>query len=110
MDLHTSDKESLLKLNPEKCQFFQEEVPYLGHIVTPERITTDPEKLEAVWEWPTPKNKHRIRRLLGLCNYYQLFFRFRHIAKLLTVLTKDKQAFQWILLETACLIRFSGNV
>jgi hypothetical protein len=47
-------REAHLKLNLEKCQLFQKEVHYLGHIVSPEGITTDPEKLEAVWEWPTP--------------------------------------------------------
>jgi hypothetical protein len=41
-------RETHLKLNSEKCQLFQKEVRYLGHIVSPEGITTDPEKLEAV--------------------------------------------------------------
>jgi hypothetical protein len=43
-------REARLKLNPEKCQLLQKEVRYLGHIVSPERISTDPEKLEAVRE------------------------------------------------------------
>jgi hypothetical protein len=42
--------EAHLKLNPEKCQHFQKEVQYLGHIVSPEGITADPKKLEAVRE------------------------------------------------------------
>jgi hypothetical protein len=47
-------------------------VLYLGYIVSPEGIITDPEKLKAVREWPTSKNKHEIRRFLVLCTYYRL--------------------------------------
>jgi hypothetical protein len=45
------------KRNLEKCQLFQKKVWYLGHNVSPEGITTDPEKLTAVWEWLTPKEQ-----------------------------------------------------
>jgi hypothetical protein len=87
---------SVHKLNLQKCQLFQKEVWYLGHIVSPERITTDPEKLTAVWEWPTPKNKHEIRSFLGLCTHYRWFISsFTNTAKLLTKLTEEKEAFQW---------------
>jgi hypothetical protein len=34
-------REVRIKLNPEKCQLFQKELQYLGHIVSPEGITTD---------------------------------------------------------------------
>jgi hypothetical protein len=64
--------------------------------VSPEGITTNPEKLKAVREWPTPKNKHEIRNLLGLCTYYRRFISgFADIAKPLTKLTEQKQSFQW---------------
>jgi hypothetical protein len=60
-----------------------------------ERITTHPEKLKAVWEWPTLKSKHKIRSLLGLCTYYRRFTSsYTKIAKPLTILT-EKQTFQW---------------
>jgi hypothetical protein len=64
--------------------------------VSPEGITTDPEKLEAVREWPTPRNKHEVRSFVGLCIYYRRFISgFADIAKPLTRLTEEKQAFQW---------------
>jgi hypothetical protein len=63
-------REDRLKFNVEKCQLFQKEVRYLGHIVSPRMITIDPEKLKAVQEWPIPKNKHDIRSFLSLCTYY----------------------------------------
>lgn len=65
--------EAHLKLNPEKCQFFQNKVQYLGHIVSPDGITTDSKKLKTIWEWLTPGNKQKIRSLLGLCTYYRQF-------------------------------------
>jgi hypothetical protein len=37
-----------LKINQEKCRLFQKEVWYLGHTVSPQEVTKDPEKLEAV--------------------------------------------------------------
>jgi hypothetical protein len=61
-------------------------------------MTTDPGKLKAVRESPpTPKNKHEIRSFLGLCTYYGRFISgFVKVAKPLTKLTEEKQAFQWI--------------
>jgi hypothetical protein len=46
-------RETRLKLNPGKCELTQKKVEYLGCIVSPEGIFTDPEKLKAVREWPT---------------------------------------------------------
>jgi hypothetical protein len=58
-------REVHLKLNPENCQLYQKEVRYLGHILSPEGITTDTEKLKGTWELPSPKNKHEIRSFLA---------------------------------------------
>ncbi|GFO29472.1 Pol polyprotein [Plakobranchus ocellatus] len=44
-----------LKLNPEKCQFGAGEVHYLWHIISKEGVATDPDKVSAVNDWPTPK-------------------------------------------------------
>jgi hypothetical protein len=43
-------RKTRLKLTPEKFQPFRREVRYLGHIVSPEGISTNPEKLKAVQE------------------------------------------------------------
>jgi hypothetical protein len=89
-------REARLKLNPGKCQLLQKEVKYLGYIASSEGISTDPEKLKTVREWPTPKDKHEIRSFLSLCMYYRRFISgFVNIAKPLTKLTEQKQAFQW---------------
>jgi hypothetical protein len=75
---------------------FSEGVWYLGHIVSLEGITTDPEKLNAIQEWLTPKHKHEIRSFLGLCTHCRQFiYGFANIEKTLTKLTEEKQDFQW---------------
>lgn len=40
-----------LKLNPKKCTFFGKQVKYLGHVISSEGISADPEKIAAVSEW-----------------------------------------------------------
>jgi hypothetical protein len=36
-----------------KCEFWIKEVPFLGHVVSPERIVVDPSKVK-VLEWKPP--------------------------------------------------------
>jgi hypothetical protein len=53
-----------------KCSFFQKEIHYLGHIISGEGISVDPEKVKAIMEWPVPKNSHEVRSFMGLAGYY----------------------------------------
>ena len=50
-------RESGLRLKPSKCAFFQKEVRYLGHIISRDGITTDPEKTAKVATWQVPISK-----------------------------------------------------
>jgi hypothetical protein len=34
-----------------KCEFWIKEVPFLGHVVSPEGITVNPDKVKEVMEW-----------------------------------------------------------
>ena len=62
-----------LKLKPSKCEFFKEQVIYLGHVVSADGIHTDPSKLEAVSNWPIPKSTKDVRKFLGFNGYYRRF-------------------------------------
>jgi hypothetical protein len=42
-----------------KCIFYQKKIHYLGHIISAEGITVDPEKIEAIRGWPSAKKCHR---------------------------------------------------
>ena len=39
-----------------KCEFFKEQVHYLGHIISNEGIMMDPDKVDAIVRWPHPTN------------------------------------------------------
>jgi hypothetical protein len=69
-------QEDCLKLNLEKCQLFQKEVQYLGHIVSPGGITTESDKLKAIREWLTPKNEHEIKTFWAFAHITNGLFRF----------------------------------
>ena len=56
-----------------KCEFWLNEVSFLGHIVSKEGIRVDPKKIEVVVEWKPPRNVTEVRSLLGLVGYYRRF-------------------------------------
>jgi len=53
-------REAGLRLKPSKCSFCQESVSFLGHIVSREGVSTDPEKTAKVTNWPTPTSVQEV--------------------------------------------------
>ena len=51
----------------------QNRVVFLGHAVSKDGVSTDPEKKRAVYDWPTPASASALRSFLGLCSYYRPF-------------------------------------
>ena len=77
-----------LQLKAEKCFLFQEQVKFLGHIVSSEGIETDPDKIRAVKEWPRPQTLQELRRFTGFSSYYRKFIKgYAGVAKPLHELT-----------------------
>ncbi|GJU32155.1 putative reverse transcriptase domain-containing protein [Tanacetum coccineum] len=65
-----------------KCEFWLQEVRFLGHVVNSEGIYVDPSKIKAVKNWMPPKTPTDIRSFLGLAGYYRRFIaNFSKIAK-----------------------------
>ena len=62
-----------LKLKQKKCVLFSHKVLYLGHVITEKGISTDPEKVAVVQNWPEPCNISEVRSFLGICGYYWRF-------------------------------------
>lgn len=63
-----------LKLNAQKVKRCQKSVRYMGHLITPEGIMPDPEKVKAaIMEMQTPNDITSLKRFLGMVNYLSKF-------------------------------------
>jgi hypothetical protein len=79
-----------------KCSFYQRQIHYLGHIISEEGIVVDPEKVQAIREWPAPRNVVEVRSFMGLAGYYRRFItEFSRIAHSITSLQRKGKKFQW---------------
>ena len=84
-----------LYLKHSKCSFAQNQLEYLGHIISADGVATNPQKTTAMVHWPTRTTFTELRAFLGLTGYYRKFVKgYGIIAKPLTNLLRNKQ-FQW---------------
>jgi len=85
-----------LKLKPEKFLLYQKSVSFLGHVVSSQGISTDPNKIKLVAEWPTPQFLQDVRTFLGLAGYYRRFVAgFGRIAGPLHAMMGKGKKFRW---------------
>ena len=79
-----------LKLKPTKCDLFKQQINYLGHVVSKEGVSTDPDKITAVTEWPKPTTVTEVRSFPGFVSYYRRFIpNFSKVAKPLNQLLQN---------------------
>ena len=111
-DMHLQHIESVLqrlsaaglKLRPDKCQFARDSIHYLGHVISSNGISPDPDKVVAVKEYPVPTNVKELRAFLGLSGYYRRFVKsYAKIATPLYNLTSKGVPFEW---STDCQVAF----
>jgi transposase InsO family protein len=79
-----------------KCEFMREEVSFLGHRIGAKGLAVCPDKIEAVRDWPAPRNPGDVRSFLGLAGFYRKFVKdFSKVALPLTELTHEKVPWEW---------------
>jgi hypothetical protein len=88
-----------LTISYKKCQFFRNKLKYLGYVVDHNGLHPDPEKVEAIINYPTPTNRKEVRRFIGTASWYRRFIpNFSTIASplnKLTTLAKNSPPFNW---------------
>jgi hypothetical protein len=91
-------REHQLYVKLSKCSFYLKQIHYLGHIISKDAITVDPEKIETIREWSMPNNVTKVRSFMGLAGYYRIFIGgLSKIAHPITSLQNKGVKFQWTL-------------
>ena len=74
---HTLDVKKVLRalanhklhLKPSKCEFYRNEVSFLGNLVLKDGHAICPDKLQAIKQWGIPCNTTELRSFLGSMNF-----------------------------------------
>jgi len=89
-------QEHKLFLKPDKCEFEQTKVEYLGVVVSHNSVEMDPVKVAGVADWPIPNTKKEVQSFLGFVNFYRRFVQdFSLHARPLFDLTKNDVKWKW---------------
>ena len=77
-----------------KCEFWLDQISFLSHVVSNDRISVDPSKVEAMLSWKRPTIMFEVRSFLGMAGYYRRFIEgFSKISLPLTRLTQKNANF-----------------
>lgn len=79
-----------------KCSFICDSVKFFGHIISKDGILPDPKKIEAIKNYPQPKNIKQLQAFLGLVTWFKRFVpKLSDIAKPLYLLLSKHSTPQW---------------
>jgi hypothetical protein len=81
-----------LYAKPSKCAFYQDQVEFLGFVISSKGVSMDPRRVTDITSWEVPKTFRDIQVFLGFCNFYRRFIRnYSRIALPLTALLKGSK-------------------
>ena len=72
-ELFACMKRSGLKCKLSKCEILKDSIKYLGRMVDRHGIRPDPDAVEAVLTWKSPKTEHQLMSFLGFANFNREF-------------------------------------
>lgn len=85
-----------LTLSPSKCDFFQTKVTYLGFEVSENGVTPTDHNINKITSFPIPNTVRKIKRFLGLCNFYRTLIKdHASLTEPLVQLTRKGIPFKW---------------
>ena len=85
---------------PEKCEFHQDTVNYLGFVLSKDGLTMDPSKVQTIQDWPVPRKVKDIQSFLGFANFYRRFI--ADYSKIVVPLTRlTRKGVPWIFSDAA---------
>lgn len=79
-------KDSGLKIQIDKCNFLKKETEYLGHILTPQGVKPNPNKIKVIQDLKLPSTVKQIKQFLGITGFYRKFI--KDYAKIAHPITK----------------------
>ena len=87
-------REASLKLNKRKLRLWLSKVVYMGHRLTTQGISPDPNKVNAIVNMPRPVDKKGVERLLGCVTYLSRFL--PKLSDVVSPLTERNVTFAWL--------------
>jgi len=89
-------RESGFRLNPDKAKILAVELPFFGHILTPEGLKPDPRKLDGIKCLQEPKSKQELQSILGCFTYLGRYIKnLSAKTQELRNLVKQSADFEW---------------
>jgi hypothetical protein len=71
--VHQRLQEYGLVLNMEKCKLACQEIDFLGHHITAEGASPILRHVQAIQDFPAPRDKKQLQTFLGMVNFYRRF-------------------------------------
>ena len=85
-----------VKLKASKCKLLFESVSFLGHKITYEGVSPDPERIKAIENFKAPTNVKEVQMILGFCGFFRRFYpKFSMKAEPLTRLLRTDAKWEW---------------